>query len=93
MAGAVIRITKGKMFQETDAILATPPPGKTLAQWYQQLRQDLVDAQDNMAAMASEVGAPGRPAEGQQQHRHTHQISQAFHCSLPARACVWFITE
>jgi hypothetical protein len=63
MAGAVIRITKGKMFQETDAILATPPPGKTLAQWYQQLRQDLVDAQDNMAAMASEVGVISGPAD------------------------------
>jgi hypothetical protein len=56
MAGAVIRITKGKMFQATDAVLATPPPGKTLAEWYQQLRQDLIDGQDPMSALATEVG-------------------------------------
>jgi hypothetical protein len=63
MAGAVVRITKGKMFQATDAILATPPPGKTLAEWYQQLRQDLVDGQDSMAALASEVGVISGPTD------------------------------
>jgi hypothetical protein len=63
MAGAVLRITKGKMFQAADAVLAKPPPGKTLAQWYQQLRQDLIAAADSMSALATEVGVLNDPAE------------------------------
>lgn len=56
MAGAVIRITKGKMFQATDTVLAAPPPGRTLAEWYGQLRQDLIAGGDSISAMASGVG-------------------------------------
>ena len=55
MANAAISITKGTMFQAADAVLATPPPGKTLAQWYQQLRQDLIASQDDQRLWAARL--------------------------------------
>ncbi len=57
MAGSVLSISKGAMFQAMDHVLATPPPGQTLTQWYRHLRQQLIDGQDSLSAVAAQVGA------------------------------------